>query len=75
MQFKYQIGDYVKYHGCETMDDIRLGTWKENVIKTGRIVRIHPENRKCYEINPSFEKYQITERIPEHSIIGIQRQF
>lgn len=75
MEFRYNIGDRVKYHGCETYDDVRVGTWKENVIKNGCIVKIHPENKKCYEILPGAGWNSKSERVAEHSIIGIMRQF
>jgi hypothetical protein len=73
MQFKYKVGDVIKYYGRVVYDDIRTGCWKESGIKLGKIVKLHSENRRCYEVCPDYSLS--TDRVSERAVIGIIRQF
>jgi hypothetical protein len=74
MQFKYKVGDFIKYYGRVVYDDVRTGCWKESGIKWGKIVKLHPENRRCYEVCPDCSSLG-TDRVSERAVIGIIRQF
>lgn len=69
-QFKYKIGDHIRFHCGETFTDIRTGSWTENVIRTGYIVQIHPENRRCYEVNHDMNGNYKVNRVSERAVIG-----
>ena len=71
---KYKIGDCVKYYGRVVDDDVRTGCWMGSGIKWGKIVKLHPENRRCYEVCYDYCN-MITDRVSENAIIGPIKQF
>lgn len=70
MAYEYPIGTRIMYRGSVKYEDCRDGSWTVGCDMCGKIVAIHPENKKRYEVLPDDSRYGQTVRVSPKAIIG-----